>query len=316
MSGFAYVVTRSGVRAADPHEAIRVRRGFVWIHLTSRDEDVQAWLRDVARLDRFTIDALTALETRPRCDQINGAAVLNLRGMTQAAMASSDPLASIRLHAEGDCVISVTRLPLDALDIARAAVEARNVLDAGDLIATLAEAITEQLDPQVADLGDSLDSCEEQLDPRQAFELRRKVNHVRREAIGYRRFLYPQRVALEKLSTLPVRWLSDEDRLHISGAADRAARMAEELESIRERAALIHETLTDLRAEVIDQRSLVIAVAAMVFLPLTFITGLFGMNVQGIPYDDHPGSFWVITGFSLIVAAAVTFYFVRRHWFR
>lgn len=316
MSGFAYVVTRSGVRSIDPHDAIRVRRGFVWLHLTSRDEEVQVWLRDVARLDRFTIDALTALETRPRCDQIDGAAVLNMRGMTQAAMQSSDPLASIRLHAEGMRVISVTRLPLDAVDVARAATEASDVRDAGDLIATLAEAITEQLDPQVADLGDSLDMCEEQLDARQAFELRKKVNVVRRQAIGYRRFLYPQRVALEKLSTLPVRWLSDDDRLHISGAADRAARMAEELESIRERAALIHETLTDLRAEVIDQRSLLIAVAAMVFLPLTFITGLFGMNVQGIPYDNHPGSFWVITGFSLAVAAAVTFYFVRRHWFR
>jgi zinc transporter len=316
LSGFAYVVTRSGVRSVDPHDAIRLRRGFVWIHLTSRDEEVQAWLRDVAKFDRFVIDALTALETRPRCDQIDGSAVLNLRGMTQAAMDSSDPLASIRLHAEGTRVISVTRLPLDALAVARAAAEAGDVQDAGDLIATLAEAITEQLDPQVADLGDSLDSCEEQLDARQAFELRKKVNAVRRKAIGYRRFLYPQRTALEKLSALPVRWLSDDDRLHISGAADRAARMAEELESIRERAALIHETLTDLRSEVIDQRSLVIAIAAMVFLPLTFITGLFGMNVQGIPYDDHPGSFWVITAFSIAVAAAVTFYFVRRHWFR
>ena len=73
--------------------------------------------------------------------------------------------------------------------------------DAGDLIATLAEAITEQLDPQVADLGDSLDLCEEQLDARQAFELRRKVNHVRRAAIGYRRFLYPQRTAPTMLAT-------------------------------------------------------------------------------------------------------------------
>lgn len=316
MSGFAYVVTRAGVRETSPAEALAARRGFVWIHLTSRDEEVQHWLHDTARLERFVIEALTALETRPRCDQVDGGAVLNLRGMTQAAMQSSDPLASIRLFVAGDRVISVTRLPLDALDAARRAVEAGAVLDAGDLIAVLAGAITEQLDPQVADLGDSLDTCEEQLDARQAFELRRKVNHVRREAIGYRRFLYPQRTALEKLAALPVRWLSDDDRLHIAAAADRAARMAEELESIRERAALIHETLTDLRAELIDQRSLLIAVAAMVFLPLTFITGLFGMNVQGIPYDDHPGSFWVITGFSLAVAGAVTLWFVRRHWFR
>ncbi|MBA4761956.1 CorA family divalent cation transporter [Sphingomonas sp.] len=316
MSGFAYRVTAQAVEEIAPRDALSCAAEFVWIHLTSRDEEVQAWLRDHAALDHFTIDALTALETRPRCEQINGAAVLNMRGMTHEAMASSDPLASIRLRADGKRVISVTRLPLDALDAARKAMESGQIRDAGDLIATLATAITEQLDPQVAQLGDSLDDCEEQLDPRAAFDLRRTVSRVRRQAIGYRRFLYPQRTALEKLAGLAVTWLSDEDRLHIAAAADRAARMAEELESIRERAALIHEALTDLRAEVIDQRSLLIAVAAMIFLPLTFITGLFGMNVDGIPYARHPESFWVITGFSLAVAAGVALYFVRRHWFR
>lgn len=316
MSGFAFVVTRSGVREAAPEEAVRTRRGFVWIHLTNRDDHVQAWLRDTARLDHFVIDALTALETRPRCDQVDGGAVLNLRGKTHAAMQSSDPLASVRLFASGDQVISVTRLPLDAIDVTRGAMTAGTIRDAGDLIATLAAAITEQLDPEVADLGDSLDACEEQLDGRHAFELRRQVNLTRRTAIGYRRFLNPQRTALENLASLPVRWLGDDDRLHIGAAADRAARMAEELEAIRERAALIHETLTDLRAEVIDQRSLLIAVAAMVFLPLTFITGLFGMNVDGIPYQHHAGSFWAITGFSVVVGLVVTAYFVRRHWFR
>jgi zinc transporter len=79
------------------------------------------------------------------------------------------------------------------------------------------------------------------------------------QAIGYRRFLVPQRAALEKLAACRCDWLRDDDRLHLSAAADRAARMAEELESIRERAALTHETLTDLRAEQIDQRSLIIA---------------------------------------------------------
>ncbi|PKP93292.1 MAG: zinc transporter ZntB [Alphaproteobacteria bacterium HGW-Alphaproteobacteria-16] len=316
MNGFAYVVTRSGVRAIGLQEAVSIRRGFIWIHLTSRDEEAQNWLRDIAGLDGFSVDALTALETRPRCEQIDNAAILNLRGMTQATMQSSDPLASIRLRADGQRVISVTRLPLDALDPTRKEMEAGQIRDAGDLIATLAGAITTQLDPQVADLGDSLDDCEERLDVRNAFELRRNVNQVRRKAIGYRRFLYPQRVALDSLAALPVRWLSDEDRLHISAAADRAARMAEELESIRERAALIHETLTDLRAEMIDQRSLLIAIVAMIFLPLTFVTGLFGMNVDGIPYQHHASSFWVITTFCLGIAAIVTLWFVGRRWFR
>ena len=56
---------------------------------------------------------------------------------------------------------------------------------------------------------------------------------------------------------------------------------------MRERAALLHEQLTDLRAEELDQRSLLISVFAFIFLPLTFITGLLGMNVEGIPYAQR-----------------------------
>jgi zinc transporter len=139
---------------------------------------------------------------------------------------------------------------------------------------------------------------------------------VRSEAINYRRFLAPQRAALEKLATLPGDWLAEDDRAHLSAAADRAARMAEEVEAIRERAALVHEALTDLRAEQLDQRGLVIAIAAMVFLPLTFITGLYGMNVEGLPYAKEPWAFDAIMGVCTLIAAGTVIYFLRRHWFR
>ena len=119
------------------------------------------------------------------------------------------------------------------------------------------------------------------------FELRKNVNRVRSKSIGYRRFLYPQRDALEKLAHLEASWLEDDDRIHLAAAADRAARMAEELEAIRERASLTHDALTDLRAEQIDNRSLAISVIAMVFLPLTFVTGLYGMNVKGIWFAER-----------------------------
>jgi zinc transporter len=177
-------------------------------------------------------------------------------------------------------------------------------------------AITAELDPIVADLGDSLDECESALEANNAFELRRRVTRTRSEAIGYRRFLFPQRAALEKLAALPCDWLHDDDRQHLGTAADRAARMAEEVESIRERAGLMHETLTDLRAELIDQRSLIIAIAAMVFLPLTFITGLYGMNVEGLPYAHEPWAFDAITAGCALIAIGITAYFIWRHWTR
>ena len=72
----------------------------------------------------------------------------------------------------------------------------------------------------------------------------------RRSAI--RRFVAPDRDALVTLAQLDFDWLAEDDRLHIREAADRFARMTEELEAVRERAALLHEQLTDMRGELIE----------------------------------------------------------------
>ncbi|TGX54686.1 zinc transporter ZntB [Sphingomonas gei] len=315
MSGFAYVVRGGAVESPPLKQAVGVHADLVWTHLTTNDERAKAWLEGEAGLSLYVVEALTAVETRPRCDSVGDGAVINLRGLSTEALAASDPLASIRIYAQGGSVFSVTRNTLNALHPVREQVAAGKILDPGDLIAALAQAITEELDPVVADLGDSLDDCEEQIATGHLFQLRRVVNRTRSQAIGFRRFLNPQRAALERLAGIPGDWLGDDDRLHLSAAADRAARMAEELEAIRERAALTHETLTDLRAEQIDQRSLIIAIVAMVFLPLTFITGLLGMNVAGIPFAHEAWAFWGVFWICVVIAVVITAYFVARHWF-
>jgi zinc transporter len=284
------------------------------VHLSTTEARAQDWLREEAQLPEYLVEALTASETRPRCEAFDNGAFLNLRGRTTEQIESSDMLASIRIWAVKGRVISITRKHLVALDTVEAEVKRGDVRDPGDLITAFASAITNDLDPDVADLGDTLDDCEEKLDAARVFEQRRSVTHVRVQAISYRRFLAPQRSALEKLAALPGDWLGDDDRVHLNAAADRAARMAEELEAIRERASLMHETLTDLRAEQIDSRSLVIAIAAMVFLPLTFITGLYGMNVDGLPYAHEPWSFDAIAVICAVIAVGTVGYFVRRHW--
>ena len=316
MSRFAFRIDDGRATAIDPDEAPGIKCGLVWVHLAGIEDDTQGWLRDVAKLDAYVVDALTAAETRPRCEAFGSGAFLNLRGRTKEDIDGSDLLASLRIWAVKGCVFSVSRAPLIAVGIVKAEVAGGDIRDPGDLITAFAGAITGDLDPDVAELGDRLDDCEEALDAKRVFEQRRTVAQVRRAAISYRRFLNPQRDALERLAALPGDWLGDDDRLHIAAAADRAARMAEELEAIRERSALMHEQLSDLRTEQIDQRSLIISVAAMVFLPLTFITGLYGMNVKGLPGAESPYAFDVIAIVCAVIAVAVTGWFVAKRWFR
>lgn len=317
MSGFGYRIDGGRAEKVAVDAALACEAELVWVHLNTTAEAAQAWLRDKAGLDAYLVDALTATETRPRCESFSSGALVNLRGRAREQLSQADPLASLRLWAIKGRVFSVSRTHLVATDAVEAAVRGGDaVRDPGDLIAAFAAAITSDLDPLVAELGDSLDDCEEQLSADRIFELRRGVSAVRVRAIGFRRFLHPQRAALEKLATLPGDWLEEDDRLHLAAAADRAARMAEELESIRERSAVMHESLTDLRAEQLDTRGLIISIVAMVFLPLTFITGFYGMNVHGLPGADSPHAAEWITFWCVAIAVGVTAYFAGRHWFR
>jgi zinc transporter len=208
----------------------------------------------------------------------------------------------------------VSRRPLAALGKVEVAMRAGRLKDGGDFVSTLAQAISIELDPKIVELGEELDDCEETIENGDVYSLRRRIAVLRSRAIVLRRFIAPDRNALATMAQLEFEWISHEDRMHLRDAADRFARMAEELEAVRERAALLHEQLTDLRAEQIDRRSLEIAVVAFIFLPLTFVTGLLGMNVAGIPFADHPWAFWGVVAFCLVIGAAVIGWFVVRQW--
>jgi len=285
--------------------------GFVWLHCEGAVQDGGMGLPSY--VPAMAANALLAHETRPRCDEVDDAALINLRGTALDTMQDSDGLVSIRLWVESKRVTSVSRHPLAALGKVESAVRSGRITDGGDFVSTLAQAISVQLDPQVADLGDQLDDCEGMLDGN-IYELRRKIAWIRSQAIVLRRFVAPDRDALAEMAQLDFDWIAKDDRMHLREAADRFARMAEELEAVRERAALLHEQLTDLRAEKIDQRSLAISIVAFIFLPLTFVTGLLGMNVEGIPGAKEPWAFWGVVAFCVVIGVAVAAWFSWRHW--
>jgi zinc transporter len=290
--------------------------GFVWLHLDDATEDELAFLKSEDIPD-IAANALVATETRPRCDRIEDGAIVNLRGPAAVALDDSDRLVSVRMWVRRGKVNSVTRRPLSATDAVSAQMHAGRILDPGDLVAAFARAISKQLDPEVAQLGDTLDDYESELDdPRAIYRLRSEIAKIRSDSIAYRRFVAPNRDALVTLSELDFLWLAEEDRLHIREAADRFARMTEELEAVRERAALLHEQITDLRGEQMENRSLVISIVAFIFLPLTFISGLLGMNVEGIPYAQEPWAFWGVVGVCILIGAVVLAWFMWRHWLR
>jgi zinc transporter len=289
---------------------------FSWVHMDGTD-DLRAIIDRVADIPSAALNALIAVETRPRCTLFGDGALVNLRGLGrdgEEGEISGDPLVSIRIWAQKGRVVSLSYRPLGIIDDVLARMQAGELADPGDVIAALAVDITEHLDPEVADLGDMLDTIESHLDEHGPVSTRTRVSRIRASAIAYRRFIAPQRQAMERLMAAQTSWLQPDDRVHLQEAADRCARMAEELEAVRERAALAHEGLTDLRAEHMNRQGLILAIVALIFLPLTFLTGLLGMNVEGIPYAHEPWAFWGVVGFCAAVAGCMGAWFLVTNW--
>lgn len=305
----------------DAAEACAARESpalFVWVHLDGREEDTLKWLQDHGGMPTTVIYALTAMETRPRSEAIDDGALINLRGPAADDQYKNgeDMLVSIRVWVEAGRAISVSFHPLKGIEKLVDQMKAGAIKDPGDLVSHLAMIITKQVDPVIGELDDLVDECELKLEPSRAFETRRKIAEARSDAIAYRRFVAPQRQALTQLAQLEAPWLEEDDRLHLREAADRFARMAEDLEAVRERSALIHEQLTDLRSEQIEKRALQLSIVALIFLPLTFLTGLLGMNVDGIPDAHKPWAFAAVCAICVAVAIGITAWFALARWFK
>jgi zinc transporter len=289
---------------------------LVWVHIDGSDQAGLDWVSRCTDMPEVAQEALLAVETRPRTDPIGNGAIINLRSPGTNPENDPDTLVSTRFWVERGRTVSLAYRTTRALEPTVAAFLSGLVLDPGDLITCFARESTALLDPDIAALGDRLDEIEIQVDANIERSTRRQVSALRGEAIGYRRFIAPQRLALERLATLPVDWLDEHDRIHLRDAADRFARMSEELESVRERAAVVHDELTDLRSEKMDSRALLLSIVALIFLPLTFITGLLGMNVKGIPYAEEAWAFWGVVGFCAVLAMMVLAWFIRVRWVR
>lgn len=271
-----------------------VQTGFHWVHLR-RDAPAAEMFLASAGLDPHIVDALTADDTRPRCTVHGDGVLLNLRGVNLIEGAAPEDMVSIRLWIEAHRVVGVWRRPLVSVVDLLAAIERGHAPQTpGDLVARLALRLVDRAEPAVSDLSGMLDDIEEAMLDHAPSLPRRKLAEMRRQAMILRRYMLPQRDALTTLEIEDLDWLSDHDRSRLREAAERVFRLGEELDAIRDRAQLVHDQLMDQRAELMNQRMLVLSVVAAIFLPLGLVAGLLGMNVGGLPGTQSPWAFWSV----------------------
>lgn len=287
------------------------KQGFTWAHLVQSDPQTADWMA-TTKLPPIILAALTAEETRPRCTPHGDGAVVILRGVNLNEGARAEDMISIRLWVTKTSVVSYALRPLMAVeDLKTATLGPNPARSTGELISRLTRRLADRAEPTVAELNEELDAVEETLLSDSALPDRTALSEIRRTAITLRRYMLPQRDALTTLLIQDFSWLSQSDLTHLREATDRITLLAEELDTIRDRAQLVQEQILDKRSEAMNRQLFILSAVAAIFLPLGLITGLLGINVGGIPGVENPNAFWIVCA-ALVGLTGVLIWLFRK----
>jgi len=316
---YAYHIANDGTATRIPEAGLALPRppgdGYDWYHLSRHDPAIQATFDADKYLDKIAERTLLAEDSRPRTILRDQDVLINLRGVNLNPGADAEDMIGIRFFIQPTRIVSVEKRPLRATrDMARRLDGQGGSSTPGGFIANYAQAIIDRMIPTILDLNEQVDDLEETIDGGNAEAARPVVADLRRQAIALRRYLAPQRDALNSLSQQKLSWITSDDQLRIRDAADQATRVTEELDAVRERCAIVKDQLTDIRAEQMNTNMMILAVVSAVFLPLGLISGMMGINVGGMPWVENGMGFWYVTAIVLGVGTALGVLFKVLKW--
>ena len=288
---------------------------FIWLHLNMLNDEARHWIRAQNDIPYAAASALLAGETRPRVTSFDKGLVVNLRGVNLNEGAEPEDMVSIRIWMSERWIVTTRRRRLKAAQDLRADIQAgARIENPGAVIARLAAKLTDRAEPYVQEIEDEVDGLEDAMLSGGGHGLRARLADTRQAAVLFRRFIAPQRDALARLANDETNQFDIHAKIELREIADRVTRMTEDIDAARERAMVLQDQLTDQRAEEMNRNMMVLSVVAAVFLPLGFLTGLFGINVGGMPGVDNPAAFWMVVLGCVVIGAALIALFKAMKW--
>lgn len=315
---YAFILNGTGGAIEPGVDAIREwspEHGMLWLHFDTAEVGACGWLQTSSGLPEPAIETLLADETRPRTIVFDDGMLVVLRGVNSNPTEDPEDMVSVRIWIDGNRVISTRRRQLlSIVDLADALRVGRGPRTAGGLLAMLVERLAARIGSFVDTIETRIDEAEAEIEETRVATMRLRVAGLRRQIASVRRFLAPQRDALDRLTRQRVDYLNDADSQSLYQETDRITRHLEDLDLARERTILLKDDLTSQIAEQQNSRMYVLSIVAAIFLPLSFITGLLGMNVGGLPGVDDPRGFVVSVLAMVLAGIALIAVFRWKRW--
>ncbi len=218
-----------------------------------------------------------------------------------------------------DCVITFQESDQDLFKSIRERIRKPNTkireMGSDYLCYTIIDWIIDQYFVILEKVDDKLEKLEEDLlnDPHTGTLL--KIERTKREVILLRKSVWPTRDLISQFTRLDSPLINDSSRVFMRDVYDHTIQLIDTIESFRD----IVSGMLDLYLSNLTQRTneimKVLTVVSTIFVPLTFLASLYGMNFDNIPELHNQYGYYFLLGVMLMIGVTMVYYFRRKNWF-
>jgi len=285
-----------------------------WLHLNYTHPRSAEWLQSTPQIPDAVRDALAGESMRPRVSRLGDGFMIVLRSVNHNSDARPDQLVAMRVFINDQLIVSTRRRKVFAVDEVLTDLENGNgPVNCGSWLVEVCDALTGHTSEFIEDLHDKIIELEDALLD-QRIPPRGELGLLRKQLIVMRRYMAPQRDVFARLASEKLPWMDDSERRRMQEIADRLGRGLDDLDAGVARTAVLADEVASVMAESMNRRTYTMSLMAMIFLPATFLTGLFGVNLGGIPGGGWRYGFSVFCILLVILALGVAGYLRKRRW--
>jgi magnesium transporter len=163
-------------------------------------------------------------------------------------------------------------------------------------------------------IGDRIELLEIEVYDRPRPETPHKIQDLKKDVLNIRRWIYPVRELVNRLIETEHKMISADTRQFLRDAMDHSIEINESLHVYREMTMSLMEMYISNVSNKMNEVMKVLTIMASIFIPLTFIAGIYGMNFDHMPeLHWHYGYFYVL-GLMLVIFVLMMLFFIRKRW--
>jgi magnesium transporter len=230
------------------------------------------------------------------------------------------------LHSEQLCIILMDGLVIsfqevhggDAFNLVRARIRSGKgrIRKAGaDYLAyALMDAVVDFYFVVLEKIADRLDIIDRQLLNEENKRVLVRLHSVKGKITNLRKFVWPMRELLANMERSETELISDSTKVYIRDVSDHTIRVIDTVETYRDLVAGMMDIYMSSVSHKMNEIMKVLTIISTIFIPVTFIVGVYGMNFEYMPELASPWGYWIVWAIMITVMLSLVFYFRRKKW--